>query len=321
MAVKKEGVRILGSESIAGVDSKEIMLSPLSHRVRIKHFFGYVFLVALLATVLAGIGWLYIHWHKRDSIYEIEKTIRYSFLVKNKTAEYLESASLKVFAPVPRNSYQLMETITANKPFEIQLDQSGNQSLIFHLKGVSPYASEVISITAEMRLAGNPQPFTLETEPLLAVEPNIEVNDPDIRELAGKLGGNIDSIAAWIYKNVKDVGYIAEDRGARYAITKLRGDCTEFASAFVALARVSGIPSRMVAGFMMEDSGRLQAENYHNWSEYQTGNTWSVADVQNNTIDFGYGKYISFYSFDRYSRLGNSHRFLSFDERLDVQML
>ncbi|MCX2784376.1 transglutaminase-like domain-containing protein [Microbulbifer thermotolerans] len=317
----KDNSRRLGSESIAKFCSKELMISLVNHRTRIEHFSGYVFFIAFLVAVLAVSGWVYIHWHKREAVYEIEKTIRYSFLVKNKTAEYLEGASLKVFAPVRQNSYQLMEEITANKPFEIQLDQSGNQSLIFKLKGVPPYGSEVISITAEMKLSRAPQPFSLNEKSLLIAEPNIEVDALEIRDLAEKLDGNVRKIAAWIFNNVKDVGYIAEDRGARYALTRLRGDCTEFASAFVALARASGVPSRMVGGFILENSSKLQAESYHNWAEYKFGDAWKILDAQSNIVDSGYGQYISFYNFDGFSRLENSQRFLSYDQRLFVQML
>ncbi|MGL6160942.1 transglutaminase-like domain-containing protein [Microbulbifer sp.] len=279
--------------------------------------------VLAIAALFAG-TWLYIAFKAPEPTYSIAKTIRYSFLVTNNAAEYIDSASLKVFAPVKQNSYQRINQISANQQFETEIDQSGNQSLLFKLKGLAPHASRVISITADISLSSKPQQYGDESDSYLAPEPNIEVNAPEIRELADKLTQDkegIQQIASWLYKNVSDIGYIAEDRGARYAITEKRGDCTEFASAFVALARASGVPSKMVGGFTLEHSGKLQADNYHNWAEFGQGDAWSIADPQNNIVDSGYGSYIAFYNFDEHSRLENSQRFLSYDQRLKVQML
>lgn len=281
---------------------------------------NFVFAVFIIFTVVAGLC-LYIILYQKDPIYPIEKTIRYSFLVTNKTSEHIEEAAFRVFAPVKKNSYQLVEKITANKPFEKLVDKSGNQSLIFRLKNFPPHGEEVISITVQVKFALVPQPFSIEDEFFLLEEPYIEVQDPEVSDLAKKLGGNVEQISDWIHKNITDIGYIAEDRGARYAITKKRGDCTEFASAFVALARASGIPSRMIGGFKLGYSGKLQAESYHNWAEYKQDNSWSIVDAQNHIVDSGYGEYIAFYNFDAGSRLENSHRFLAFDSRLRVQMM
>nr|WP_305121429.1 transglutaminase-like domain-containing protein [Microbulbifer elongatus] len=134
-------------------------------------------------------------------------------------------------------------------------------------------------------------------------------------------GEGVAAISNWLGKNIVDVGYVAEDRGALYAITNRKGDCTEFSTAFVALARASQIPSRVVGGFVLEQSGRLQAENYHNWSEFKRDGKWNIADPQNNIVDSGYGLYVAFYNFNKHSRMSNSHRFLSYDSRLSVQML
>ncbi|WP_193165208.1 transglutaminase-like domain-containing protein [Microbulbifer hainanensis] len=277
--------------------------------------------VGLLVSGLLVCFWFNTVGKVPQSSYELAKTVRYSFLVSNGTGEFIENAHVSVFAPVKKNSYQLIERITANQSFDTKIDQSGNQSLLFQIKGLAPHASQIISITAKLRLASRPQFFGVKAEVFLQPEANIEVDSPEIMALAGKLSGDVKKIASWIYRNITDTGYMAEDRGARYAITRKKGDCTEFASAFVGLARASNVPARMIGGFTADDSGRLRAENYHNWAEYKRGEAWSIADPQNNIIDSGYGSYIAFYNFDKYSRLENSQRFLSYDHRLSVQML
>ncbi|QKX18574.1 transglutaminase family protein [Microbulbifer sp. YPW1] len=257
--------------------------------------------------------------------YEVSKNIRYGFLVENSTAEYIEEASFRVFAPVKKNSYQQTVDITASLPFDIELDRFGNQTLVFKLSKLAPRASQIVKVTVSLQLASEPQRVLLDAEaPYLVAEENIEVDSPEINKLAEKLssqGVKIQNIATWINQNISDVGYVAEDRGAHYAITTKQGDCTEFSSAFVALARASSIPSRMIGGFILEQSGRVQAENYHNWGEFRLDDAWHLADPQNNKIDSGYGSYIAFYNFNKHSRMSNSHRFLSYDPRLSVQML
>ncbi|MCH9691035.1 MAG: transglutaminase-like domain-containing protein [Gammaproteobacteria bacterium] len=268
--------------------------------------------------------WAYTAFQAKPPSYNIVKTVRYSFLVSNNTADYIESASLKIFAPVEQNSYQQTLNITANQPFKTDSDHSGNQRLLFNLISLAPHSSQVVSITAELRFASEPQEYAVNNEVYLASEPNIEVDAVEIQKLASKLTqaeDGIQQMVLWLYKNITDIGYIAEDRGARYAITEKKGDCTEFASAFVALARASEVPSRMIGGFRLQHSGKLQAENYHNWAEFRQGKAWSIADPQNNIVDSGYGSYIAFYNFDKHSRVENSQRFLSYDQRLSVQML
>lgn len=277
------------------------------------------------ALAIAAATGLWLLWTSPavEPSYELQRTIRYSFLVTNDTAEHIESASFRVFAPVRRNSYQETGQITANQPFETHTDESGNQSLQFTLNNLAPHASWVINITAEIRLASAPQPYDIGPETYLTAEPNIEVDAPELRELAARLAPDdnyVRRVTTWLHKNVADIGYVAEDRGARYAVTERKGDCTEFASAFVALARAGEIPSRMIGGFTVENSGKLRSENYHNWAEFRQGSGWALADAQNNIVDGGYGTYIAFHNFDRRSRLDNIHRFLSYDQRLSVQM-
>ena len=279
---------------------------------------------ALVVIVIAIVSLLIVSWGHKAS-YEIEKTIRYGFLVENTTAEYIESASFQVFAPVKQNSYQLTVDISANLPFELETDDFGNQSLIFKLENIAPLSSTVISITALLKVATSSQPMASSSiEDYLLPEQNVEADSPEIKLLAQDIrstGGGAAAISDWLEKNMVDIGYVEEDRGALYAITNKKGDCTEFSTAFVALARASEIPSRAVGGFVLEQSGRLQAENYHNWSEFEHDDAWQIADPQNNIVDSGYGSYIAFYNFNKHSRMKNSHRFLSYDPRLNVQML
>ncbi|MEW5249963.1 transglutaminase-like domain-containing protein [Microbulbifer sp. 2201CG32-9] len=275
--------------------------------------------VAMLLLIVGAV-WLFGPVPEVKGNYDIAKTIRYSFQVTNNSSQHIDAASFSVFAPVKQNAFQMTRMLRANLPFTLDTDQSGNQALVFELKDLAPFASQVVNITAQVNLASTPQPFGPNPDSLLGEEEGIETSAPEINVLVERLAGQPEQINSWLYSNITDIGYVMEDRGARYAVTEKRGDCTEFASAFVALARASNIPARMIGGFTVSHSGRLRAENYHNWAEFRRHERWNIADPQNNNFDSNYGSYIAFYNFDQHSRLENSQRFLAYDRRLSVQM-
>ncbi|MFV8781663.1 transglutaminase-like domain-containing protein [Microbulbifer sp. SA54] len=279
----------------------------------------------ICAAIALPVLILWLYWSKSSDAlhYDINKTIRYSFLVTNNTASLIESAQFNVFAPVAQNSYQKTLSISASHEYEVTKDDIGNQTLKFEILDVAPFSSQVVNITVHLAMAGAAQRYSAMGD-FLGAEPNIEVGSSEVLELAKKIrqSKNMpEEASSWLYKNIVDIGYISEDRGARYALLEKKGDCTEFSSAFVALSRAVDIPARMVGGFVVEDSGKLSSESYHNWAEYNHSGSWKIADPQNNIVDSDYGSYIAFYNFSKHSRLKNSHRFLSFDSRLSVQML
>ncbi|GAA5525335.1 hypothetical protein Maes01_01901 [Microbulbifer aestuariivivens] len=293
--------------------------------IRFSGFFRSSICLSVVGfIILAGLAGM-INSSQRKNISEFTryKTLRYSFSVTNDSGEVIDSAQIKIFAPVKQNSYQRTLSLGSNRDFELVAEESGNQALMFAIEKLPPFSTEIISITAEIALSENAQEFQAAGD-YIAPERNIESDSPEIKSLAENLAGQKDFIAdtvSWVYRNVDDVGYIAEDRGAYFAVTEKKGDCTEFSSAVVAISRAQEVPARLIGGFVLEESGRLRADDYHNWAELKRGDSWIIADAQNDILDSGYGSYIAFFNFDRNSRLKNSHRFMSYDSRLTVQML
>lgn len=77
--------------------------------------------------------------------------------------------------------------------------------------------------------------------------------------------------------------------GALYAVQKGKGDCTEFAALFVALARAMGYPARMTTDFLLTRRSEFRQPNHHSAEVYLHGN-WIPVDP-NLALDpkFGYG--------------------------------
>ncbi|WP_054762294.1 transglutaminase-like domain-containing protein [Methylomonas koyamae] len=119
----------------------------------------------------------------------------------------------------------------------------------------------------------------------------------------------------WVVANVRDSGYLREERGALYALENQQGDCTESAYLFTALARANAIPARAVAGYVLENNGLLRAAEYHEWSEFYDDGTWRIADPQKRSYDQNYDHYVAMrlvdnrpdavFKFARYRYSGN----------------
>ena len=61
-------------------------------------------------------------------------------------------------------------------------------------------------------------------------------------------------------------------------ILEMKGDCTEYAQLFVALARLNGIPAREVGGLVYNYSDELPQFSGHAWAEVWMGDDWREVD-------------------------------------------
>ncbi len=62
----------------------------------------------------------------------------------------------------------------------------------------------------------------------------------------------------------------------------MQGNCTDFHSLFISLARASGIPAKFVIGFSLPDKKTAVLEGYHCWAEfYINGKGWIPVDISN----------------------------------------
>lgn len=101
--------------------------------------------------------------------------------------------------------------------------------------------------------------------------PKVESDDPEIVATTKVIVGNennpykkVDRIYGWIVKNII-YEIQGQEFGARYAFYNRKGDCTEFATLFVAMCRSEGIPARLVHGYLYDSdtsAGHMWAEFY-----------------------------------------------------------
>jgi hypothetical protein len=122
-------------------------------------------------------------------------------------------------------------------------------------------------------------------DPLLAATPEIDADQPAVRDLAARVTGRTrGSYAAArllldeVNRRLTKAFGQSRDRASEVLATGA-GDCTEHAILFVALARAAGIPARPVHGLVYARYGDgADALYWHAWAEVRSGSEWIAMD-------------------------------------------
>lgn len=219
--------------------------------------------------------------------YSIPRQVQYNFTLRNKTNRSIKKAEFWTYAPVKQTSTQLCDNIESSHPYQMIYDELGNQVLHFTVNDIPPYATKIIQIKARVLLSDKPVPATVkDIKPYLKAEKYIESDDPNIFNTAKKLDASnnlktAENIFNWVAGNVQFIGYIKKERGALYALSNKKGDCTEFMYLFTALCRAVKIPARCIGGYIAKESSILKPGYYHNWAEFYEDGAWRISDPQN----------------------------------------
>lgn len=215
----------------------------------------------------------------------LTKTIQYSYSIKNKTNRAIRNARFWTFAPVKKTPIQKCDEVDASYPFDLIVDDSGNQVMSFVFREIPPFGTKIISIKAVLSMSDFPNCSGEEKKNFLAPEKYVESTAPEVVETGKLLDDKTDvktseKIFNWVANNIHYVGFESEERGALAALKSGEGDCTEFMRLFVALCRTNGIPARSIGGYICRKNNIITPVDYHNWAEFYIGGTWHTADPQ-----------------------------------------
>ncbi|HYS81551.1 MAG TPA: transglutaminase-like domain-containing protein [Anaeromyxobacteraceae bacterium] len=120
---------------------------------------------------------------------------------------------------------------------------------------------------------------------LLGATPEVDADAPVLRQLAREVVGDTpgvyrsaEKLVHFVYGRLEKAYGVSRDR-ATEVLELGKGDCTEHALLFTALARAAGIPTRQVHGlvFARYDDG-LPALYWHAWAEVKSGEDWIAVD-------------------------------------------
>ena len=235
----------------------------------------------------------------QKATYEIPRQIRYGFTLSNKSDQLLEKTEFWTYAPVKQTATQQCEHIEASQPYELVEDELGNQILHFTFENFPPYASRVLTIKADLMMSGSANPIkNVGEQRFLKPEKFVESTQPSIVNAAQPLKMKEPSKTAertfnFVSENISYAGYIQNERGALYALTHKKGDCTEYMYLFVALCRANTIPSRGIGGYICAQNMVLAPEAYHNWAEFYEKDVWKIADPQNKVFQTNSADYVA----------------------------
>ena len=208
---------------------------------------------------------------------------------------------LEAWIPLPREDrFQRISNLTIDTPVHHQIvDQHHDGNRALHLDAAAPLLAS-IPVTVQFDVKRIEETANLERAQRNIPEPSggafAEFLGPDklvpltgrIAQVSVKLGDETASPyrqAQIIYEYVVSVmAYDKSGKGwgrgdALYACDVRRGNCTDFHSLFIALARSRGIPARFTIGFPIGKAKSGVVPGCHCWAEFYAGGEWVPVDA------------------------------------------
>ena len=281
---------------------------------------------AFLGTALEG---LIAETTSPEPAYPIFREIQYGFTLQNKSTCLLKEAEFWTYAPVKLNSTQRCIKLEVSHPYQLIMDDLGNQILYFRFANLPPHAFEIITVKASLGLSDRPNPvLNGDLQPFLRPEKNIESDHPELLQMARKFESarpleTTEKIFRWVADNISYAGYLRDSRGALYALRNRRGDCTEYMSLFAALCRANKIPARGIGGYVCSESSILKPGSYHNWAEFYEAGAWRIGDPQKRVFMKRPSDYVAMRIIGESPKnpMGEFNRFRSSGAGLEVKMM
>jgi hypothetical protein len=258
------------------------MLSTQSAlRKRLARLAGHAILLGVLCGILPVFG------GEPDG--SIDRRIRYSFTLQNTRGALLEQADFWTYLPLEKTSTQHCTELEVSHPYEIIEDNLGNRILHVCFENLPPYAAKIITVEAHLQMRDVPEALEAEPARHLRNERYLEIESDAFRNRAPVFEGSpgtpmVKRIFDWTRRHLVHTPYDRTDRGALYALTERKGDCTEYACLFAALCRRHGVPARVLGGYVCDRNQVLRPSAYHNWAEFHDAGAWQVADPQRNVF-------------------------------------
>lgn len=225
-----------------------------------------------------------------DLLGVIEGEDRFEFHYELTLPEIKEAA--KIWIPVPQTDrFQTVETLRIEAPVAHQLLKEqyyGNSILYMEL---SPeHSGKEVALVYDVERQEK-QPYEDKSEPASYLNASLLMPIGDRFEiLADSIIGNkrnegtimqARALYDYIIDNMRYMKAGVYGTGdAVYACDALTGNCTEFHSLFISLARSAGIPSRFAVGASIpsdRDEGGI--DGYHCWAEFYAEGKWWPVDI------------------------------------------
>ncbi|HUA35111.1 MAG TPA: transglutaminase domain-containing protein [Candidatus Binataceae bacterium] len=227
---------------------------------------------------------------------EFQFTYHADIPVTNQSARKIEA-----WIPLPRDdAFQQVTDLKIDSPVPTRIvDQPVNGNRVAYLEASAPLPATIpVTVSfvvtrheeaADMVRAARPLPEPTDGAFAQYLGPNKLVPvDGRIAQISNNLseqGITALEQARVIYEYVTEVmSYDKSGTGwghgdAVYACDIRRGNCTDFHSLFIGLARARGIPARFTIGFPLAKAKSGTIPGYHCWAEFYSGGVWVPIDA------------------------------------------
>jgi transglutaminase-like putative cysteine protease len=208
---------------------------------------------------------------------------------------------VEAWIPLPREDrFQQVSEVRLDSPVHIELvTQPTGGNRVAHLSATPP-PSGSIPVTISFRVRRVEESADIEKAQAKVPEPTdgafgsylgpdrLVPIDGEIKLVSAKVGdpgGSSYEQAHAIYDYViANMSYDKSGKGwgrgdAIYACNVKRGNCTDFHSLFIAIARSRGIPARFTIGFPLSAQSAGKIPGYHCWAEFYAGGQWVPVDA------------------------------------------
>ena len=230
-----------------------------------------------------------------DRVRDVEFTYHAEINGIEKSARVIE-----VWVPLPRkDKSQSVSGLSIESPMHVEkIAQGADGNSIAYFKATAPLPAS-IPITVSFQVHRTEQ-----SADLLKAQNGSEAADGDKSKYLRPdnlvpTGGKITEVSATVghtsappYEQARAIyNYVVATmkydksgtgwgRGdAIYACDVKKGNCTDFHSLFIAIARSRGIPARFTIGFPLGPAGSGEIPGYHCWAEFYSGGQWVPVDA------------------------------------------
>jgi transglutaminase-like putative cysteine protease len=212
-----------------------------------------------------------------------------------------KARQVEAWIPLPRDDrFQQVSGLMIDSPAHAEvIDQPIGGNRVAHLKMSAPLPASIpvtISFTvrrveesADLTMAQRnlPEPVDGKFATYLGPDRLVPIGG-EIVQVSAKVGDTgasaydqAHAIYRYVIANMKyDKTGTGWGRGdAIYACNIRKGNCTDFHSLFIAIARSRGIPARFTIGFPLGAAPSGTIPGYHCWAEFYSGGQWVPVDA------------------------------------------
>jgi hypothetical protein len=212
-----------------------------------------------------------------------------------------KARGVEAWIPLPlQDQFQQVSGLILSSPAHIEVvKQPTGRNRVAHLSAKAPLSGSIpVSIRFNVRRveesadlekaqANIPEPIGGPFAAYLGPDRLVPI-DGQIKLVSAKVGapdGSSYEQARAIYDYViANMTYDKSGKGwgrgdAIYACNLKKGNCTDFHSLFIAIARSRGIPARFTIGFPLSAASMGKITGYHCWAEFYAGGHWVPVDA------------------------------------------